>query len=67
MNRAVTLVGYAVLLVMALGLELVARARGRATFGDVVALALRRRPVRLLILAAWLWLGWHLFVRVDWR
>jgi hypothetical protein len=67
MTRALTLAGYAVLVLAALGLELAARARGRATFGDVVALALRRRPVRLVVLAAWLWLGWHLFVRVDWQ
>jgi hypothetical protein len=66
MSRPVTLAGYAVLVLVALGLELAGRARGRARFGDVVALALRRRPVRLVLLAAWLWLGWHLFVRVDW-
>lgn len=71
MTRTITLVGYAVLVAAALGLELLARTRGagrgRATFGDVVALALRRRPVRLAVMAAWLWLGWHLFVRVDWQ
>jgi hypothetical protein len=67
MTRAVTLAGYAVLVIAAISLELTARGRGRATFGDVVALSLRRRPVRLTLLAAWLWLGWHLFVRVDWQ
>jgi hypothetical protein len=67
MTRAVTLVGYAVFVTAAVALELTARARGRATFGDVVTLSLRRRPVRLVVLAAWLWLGWHLFVRVDWQ
>ncbi|MGH2395065.1 MAG: DUF6186 family protein [Candidatus Limnocylindria bacterium] len=28
---------------------------------------LRHRPARILMLAGWLWLGWHIFVRVDWR
>lgn len=67
MTRIVTLLGYGSAAVAALALELAARRCGRlASFGDVLAAVLRRWPARLAILAAWLWLGWHLFVRVDW-
>jgi hypothetical protein len=67
MSRTVTLAGFAVLALVAVGLEVAAR-RGRgATFAAAVGRLVRRRPVRLLVLAGWLWLGWHLFVRVDWH
>ncbi len=68
MTRVVTLVGYAVLALWAVGLELGARRSGRvATFAQALDAALRRRPVQAALLAGWLWLGWHLFVRVEWR
>lgn len=67
MTRPVTLAGYIVIVVCALGLEIAARRRGRATFGDALAVLLRPPPVRLVVLAAWLWFGWHVFVRVDWQ
>ena len=66
MTRAVTLAGYAVLAGWLLGCELWARRRGTMpTFATLVH-AVRRRPAgRALLLASWLWLGWHLFVRVH--
>jgi Family of unknown function (DUF6186) len=67
MSRSVTLLGYAVLVVAAGGLEVAARRRGSATFGDALTIVLRSRAARVAMLAAWLWLGWHLLVRVDWR
>lgn len=68
MTRLVTLGGYAVIAATALGLELVARRSGRfPTFGQALAVILRRLPLRVMVALAWLWLGWHLFVRVDWR
>jgi Family of unknown function (DUF6186) len=67
MIRIVTLVGYALLVAAAVGLEVTARRRGSLTFSDALTITLRWRPARLMLLAAWLWLGWHLFVRVDWR
>ncbi|MBN2622550.1 MAG: hypothetical protein JXA83_04235 [Acidimicrobiales bacterium] len=67
MTRTLTLVGYALVVVAGALVELAARRRGGATFGDALAAALRPRPVRLLLLAGWLWFGWHVFVRVDWR
>jgi hypothetical protein len=67
MSRTVTLIGYALLVVAAVGVEVTARRRGSATFGEALTFAMRYRPARFVLLAAWLWLGWHLFVRVDWR
>ena len=67
MSRSVTLLGYALLLVSAAGLEVAARRRGSATFVAALTIVLRSRAARLVLLAAWLWLGWHLFVRVDWQ
>ncbi|HET6832628.1 MAG TPA: DUF6186 family protein [Acidimicrobiales bacterium] len=67
MTRAVTLLGYALLVVAAVGVEVAARRRGSGTLGDALTLTLRWRPARFVLLAAWIWLGWHLFVRVDWQ
>jgi hypothetical protein len=68
MTRTLTLVGYAAVAASAAVLEVVARHSGRvATSAAALAAGLRRWPFRVLAQAAWLWLGWHLFVRVDWR
>ncbi len=68
MSRVVTLVGYAVIAAAALVLEVAARrSKGVATFGEMLSIGLRRWPLRLVLLVGWLWLGWHLFVRVEWR
>lgn len=68
MTRTATLLGYAVVAASAVLLEVVARRSGRlATFPAALSLALRRWPFRVAAQVAWLWLGWHLFVRVDWR
>ena len=66
--RALLLAGYVLVAVGALVLETSARRGGStATFGATLGAVLRHRPVRLVVLTGWLWLGWHLFVRVDWR
>ena len=66
MTRAVTLAGYAVIVAAAIALELTSRRRASLpTFGVVVTALTANRTVRLLLTVAWLWLGWHLFVRVD--
>lgn len=68
MTREVTVAGYVLVVVIGLGLELVARRTGRlVTFEEMLAAALRRWPVRVLLQAGWLWVGWHVFVRADWR
>jgi Family of unknown function (DUF6186) len=67
-TRTVTLLGYAVLALVGVGLELRARAGHRgATLARALAAVGRARPIRALLLVGWLWLGWHLFVRVDWH
>lgn len=68
MTRVVTLLGYAVIGGFGVGLELAARrSRRLATFSEALALARRWWPLRLLMHAIWLWIGWHLFVRVGWH
>lgn len=68
MSRTLVLAGWAAIATAAVVLEAVARVRHRAsTLGDVLRAALGRPPVRAGVLVAWLWLGWHVFVRVDWR
>jgi hypothetical protein len=63
-TRAVTLVGYGVLLAALLAWEAAGRWRRRSpTLGASLSWVARRRPGRWLLLAAWLWLGWHTFVR----
>lgn len=67
-SSALTLGGYALIAIAAIAIELRARRTGRlATFGDALDRALRHWPFRILLQAGWLWLGWHVFVRADWR
>jgi hypothetical protein len=68
MSRAQTYAGYAVLAVAFVACEVAARvrrARDTATLSNAIAMLTRSRAARWVVLAAWLWLGWHLFVRVD--
>ena len=67
MTAPLTALAYALVALAAAGLELAARRRGAGRLADVLSTALRHPPVRVLVLAGWLWLGWHVFVRVDWR
>jgi hypothetical protein len=65
MTRVLTLTGYVAIAVAIAAYELRARRRGTATIGDALALIMRNRVGRALVVVAWLWLGWHLFVRVG--
>ena len=65
MTRAQTLVSYALIAGALAVCELVARRRSGVTFSRFVAALTQWRPARWALLAAWLWLGWHLFARVD--
>ncbi|HZM31077.1 MAG TPA: DUF6186 family protein [Acidimicrobiales bacterium] len=67
MTAGFTVVAYAAIVVAAVALELTARTREAPGLGEVLAAALRIRPVRVALLAGWLWVGWHVFVRVDWQ
>jgi hypothetical protein len=66
MTRPVTVVGYVLLATamatyQALGLLL----RRTATLGQAVATLRRSRTGRVSLLATWLWVGWHLFIRAG--
>ena len=68
MSRTLTLVGYAVIAICAVVVEVAARRWGRfSTLPEAISVAFRRWQFRLVLQAGWLWLGWHLFVRVEWR
>ena len=63
-------VGWALIAAAALAWEWIGlRARGDEwpTVSDLVRWAMRSPVGRWVLFALWLWLGWHLFVRVDWR
>jgi len=64
MNRAVTLWGYAVVAVVAAAYQVAGVVLGRtATLGEALRRVTKVRAGRFLLLAAWLWVGWHTFVR----
>ena len=67
MSWAATAGGFLAILAAAVFVELAARTTGRGpTLGRAVAAVNRSRTGRVLLLAAWLWAGWHLFVRASW-
>ena len=64
MTRTVTLWGFTLLAVASLVYQAAGLLLGQtATLGEVLTALTRRRTGRVLLLAAWLWLGWHTFVR----
>ena len=65
-TRAVTLAGYGALVAWLMVCEVRARRSDRLpTLPALVRSVTRPALVRALLLAAWLWLGWHLFVRAH--
>ncbi len=64
MSRTVTLWGYAVLTVAAVAYQAAGLLRRQtATFGQAVRRLKAIPASRPVLLAGWLWLGWHIFVR----
>ncbi len=64
MSRTITLAGYAMAALLLAGLQVASVASRRfPSIGQAAAVVTRRRAGRYLVLAGWLWLGWHLFVR----
>ena len=64
MSRTVTLWGYAVLAFAAVAYQGYGRvARRTPTLGRAITRLKRIPAARALLLAGWLWLGWHTFVR----
>ncbi|MEV0031474.1 DUF6186 family protein [Nocardia sp. NPDC050793] len=64
-ERAVIIVGFAALLGVALVLTALAHLRPDllAPLSKVAAAALGRRPVRIIAVLCWAWLGWHFLAR----
>ncbi len=68
MTRGGTLLGYGIIVLAAVAYECWTRRRPhRATLGRLLAALATWPPTRWPLLAAWLWLGWHVFARVRWR
>lgn len=66
MTRLVHLIGFGLLFCAAVALQAAALIwRRTGTAGDAVSVLCRRRVSRIVLLSAWLWLGWHLFARGD--
>jgi hypothetical protein len=66
-SREITVAGYMLLALAAAGMELAARLTGRfPTLGGAVGTVNRTLTGRWLLLAAWIWAGWHFFVRANW-
>jgi hypothetical protein len=63
--RAAVIAGFALLLVLAVAVDLVARRAGAGIrpLSATLAAALRSRVLRVVAFAAWLWLGWHFLAR----
>ncbi len=63
-SREVTIAAYIAILLIAVALDLAARAGARVpTFGEAVTLVSRSRVLRFALLALWWWLGWHFLAR----
>jgi hypothetical protein len=63
-SRVVTLAGFAVLGVALAGWSVVtARRPSLVTLPELLRRITASRPLRLLVVIAWAWLGWHLFAR----
>lgn len=64
-SHAIAIVGYVVLSAMLIGLIAPVARSGRhvATGSQLFASIRRRRAGRILLVFAWWWVGWHLFVR----
>jgi hypothetical protein len=64
MSRAATLWGYALLAVAVVAYQVAGVVLGRtATLGQALRRVTRVPAGRAVLLACWLWAGWHTFVR----
>jgi hypothetical protein len=63
--RAAIIAGFAALLLVAVAIDLVARRPGSGVhpLSATLTAALRSRGGRVVVLGAWLWIGWHLLAR----
>ena len=63
--RAAIIAIFAAILLLAVAIDLVARRTGSGLqpLSATLAAALRSRGGRIVVLGAWLWLGWHFLAR----
>jgi hypothetical protein len=63
--RAAIIAGFAAILVLVVALDLFARRTesGVRPLSATLAAAMRPRGGRVVVLAVWLWLGWHFLAR----
>lgn len=64
-TRVITIVGFAFLTAVLIALEVIGRRRTSRipTVGEWLGYLMRPKLGRFLVLAGWLWLGWHYFAR----
>ena len=67
MSRDLIVAGYLVIAAAAVALGIIARLTNRVpTLGEAVTSINTTRGGRWVLIAAWLWAGWHFFVRASW-
>jgi uncharacterized protein DUF6186 len=64
-TRAITIVGFVILVTAMIVLEILARRPGSRipTVGQWLGYLMRMKAGRVLVLLGWWWLGWHYFAR----
>jgi Family of unknown function (DUF6186) len=64
-THTITVLGFTVIAIALITLEIVARRRGSRipTAGQMLGFLMQTRVTRVLILLLWGWLGWHFFAR----
>ncbi len=65
MTRAITIGGFVVIILAAIGLQVMARRPESrvAPVGDVLGQVMRQRTGRVLVFVLWFWFGWHFIAR----
>ncbi|WP_433622904.1 DUF6186 family protein [Nocardia sp. CA-120079] len=64
-DRLIVIVGFVVMLVVALGVVVVTHVRRDqiAPLGETIAYLTRNRVARIVAVLVWAWVGWHFLVR----
>jgi hypothetical protein len=64
-TRAITIGGFVAVIMVAVGLQILARrpAAKVASVGDVLSHVMRQRTGRVLVFVLWFWFGWHFIAR----
>lgn len=64
-SREITIAGFVALGLGGVALQILGRQATSPipTFGELIGSLMRSSPVRLAVLFAWWWVGWHFFTR----